>query len=69
MLRFMMFKTQIALFTALLFGSIAVIPKIDVGLDQELALPKVPEIKKNVNYTMIQKIIKTYVCEHSALLI
>ncbi|KAJ7371490.1 NPC intracellular cholesterol transporter 1 [Desmophyllum pertusum] len=30
----------IALFTALLFSSIAVIPKIDVGLDQELALPK-----------------------------
>jgi len=54
-----MFKTQIALFTALLFGSIAVIPKIDVGLDQELALPKVSEIKKNFNYTMIPKIIKT----------
>jgi len=52
----------IALFTALLFGSIAVIPKIDVGLDQELALPKVSEIKKNFNYTMIQKIINKNLC-------
>ena len=47
-----MFATQIALFTGLLFASIAVIPKIDVGLDQELALPKVPETKKNFNHTI-----------------
>ena len=34
---------KIALFTGLLFASIAVIPHIhvDIGLDQELALPKV----------------------------
>ena len=47
----MIFPTQIALFTGLLFASIAVIPKIDVGLDQELALPKVLEIKKNLSHT------------------
>ena len=47
-LRFMIFSTQIAFFTGLLFASIAVIPKIDVGLDQELALPKVSEIKSYI---------------------
>lgn len=52
-LRFMIFTTQIALFTGLLFASIAVIPKIDVGLDQELALPKVSAIKKNLSYTIV----------------
>ena len=51
----MIFPTQIALFTGLLFASIAVIPKIDVGLDQELALPKVSEIKKNLSHTCTSK--------------
>ena len=55
LLRFMIFPTQIALFTGLLFASIAVIPKIDVGLDQELALPKVSEIKKNLSHTCTSK--------------
>ena len=32
---------KIALFTGLLFASIAAIPHLDIGLDQELALPKV----------------------------
>ena len=32
---------QIALFTALLLSSIAVIPKVDVGLNQDLSLPEV----------------------------
>lgn len=41
---------QIALFTALLFSSIAVTPKIDVGLDQELALPKV---KQNLHHAVL----------------
>ena len=35
------FFFQMAFFVGLLFFSIAVIPKIDVGLDQELALPRV----------------------------
>ena len=52
-LRFMIFSTQIAFFTGLLFASIAVIPKIDVGLDQELALPKVSEIKKKLESHII----------------
>ena len=52
-LRFMIFSTQIAFFTGLLFASIAVIPKIDVGLDQELALPKVTEIKKQLESYII----------------
>ena len=32
---------KIALFIGLLFASIAAIPHLDIGLDQELALPKV----------------------------
>ena len=32
---------QMAFFVGLLFFSIAVTPKVDVGLDQELALPTV----------------------------
>jgi len=38
----------------LLFASIAVIPKIDVGLDQKLALPKVFEIKKKLCKTYLR---------------
>ena len=32
---------KISLFIGLLFASIAAIPHLDIGLDQELALPKV----------------------------
>ena len=61
--KILVFTTQIALFTGLLFASIAVIPKIDVGLDQELALPKVPEIKKNLSQTKYIKFSKPrYMC-------
>ena len=56
----MIFTTQIALFTGLLFASIAVIPKIDVGLDQELALPKVSAIKKNLSYTIVHSTNRTW---------
>ena len=41
---------KIALFTGLLFASIAAIPHLDIGLDQELALPKVMD-KKDFSFS------------------